>query len=237
MNELGRDLRQWSNGEPNELEQRLLDAARGDHVPAALRERMASALTASITSASSAGLLKSSLLFSKAGLWGVLTLLALGGSSFYALRSTEQARAAQFIVREAPLAIAPKAVAVAAAPVTLTAPIAPTAPRSSSAGARAISQLRAEVALLDRARHALRSGASDDALDLLAQHERRFVDGALRPEAEALRIESLLRNGDRATAEQRYDRFTERYPAHPLGDRIARLLQGKMTKRGPMDSQ
>lgn len=220
------DLRRWPDGDPNELESRLLAAARGERVPAVLRERMASGLTASLsgglaTSASAAR----GLLFSKAKLWGVLALIAIAVPAFHALRTTHRDATPRATRQSGARDATPAApIAVLAVERAASEP-APASEPAAAVASRDSSALRAEVALLDRARRALRSGSGDDALALLARHDRAFSAGALMPEAEALRIETLLHQGDRQSAAQRYKRFSARYPEHPLGERIARLLE------------
>jgi hypothetical protein len=230
-----KELRPGSLGDTSEFERQLLAAARGDQIPPALKQHMAGALGAPLAAntspppaglGTSAGAHAGGLLFSKTGLWGVLTLALLAGaSSFYALRATNDLAVAE----GAPTPSAP------APPPNLT-PIQPNTLASASGAASKVApladaRLRAEIALLDRARQALRSGAPARAAELLAQHERRFAPAALAPEADALHIETLLQRGERSDAEQRARHFFSAYPAHPLSDRIQRLLAAAGTQR------
>ena len=90
--------RAFGFGDTSEFERQLLAAARGDQISPALKQRMAGALAGPLAAntnpppaglPASAGAHAGGLLFSKTGLWGVLTLALLAGaSSFYALRAT-----------------------------------------------------------------------------------------------------------------------------------------------------
>lgn len=90
------------------------------------------------------------------------------------------------------------------------------------------SALRAELLLLDRARDALRSGSTAQALLVLDEHAARFAHGALAPEADALAIETLLLSGARARAAQRAERFLQRHAGHPLAAQIERWRDGAL---------
>jgi len=83
--------------------------------------------------------------------------------------------------------------------------------------------LSEEIALLDRARFALGHGEPARALDVLLLHTRRYADGVLLPEAEALRIEALLARGDGPEGRARMERFLRAYPDSPLTTRLTRL--------------
>ena len=108
----------------------------------------------------------------------------------------------------APVASAPSASAVAPSGATRT--------RSSSPG----SALSDQIASLDRVRAALAAGDSSRAVQLVDDYERRFPRGAFFQEAEMLRIEALVREGNRDAASSAADRFLATYPASP---HIARL--------------
>jgi len=93
---------------------------------------------------------------------------------------------------------------------------------SAQPAALTIDTLQAELALLDRARAALKSGEPERALALLDRHTEQFAQGALVPEAEALRIDSWLKSGEHARAGRAARRFLQSYPDHPLAVRVAR---------------
>ena len=216
--------------EPTELERKLLDAAKSDRVPAELGQRMASALAASSLSPTAASAAtKGSLLFSKAGLWGALSLAVLSGSGvLYTARSASRAETLSRAAVETPAAAPQRSVAVRV-PVPVPAPVSkpehestPAEPPTTSPRELGPSRdLREEISLLDRARAALERNDPQRASTLLDQHGRRFPTGTLRPEAEALRIETLVRLGDTARAQRLAQRFIAAHPAHPLSERVA----------------
>ncbi|MGH7284739.1 MAG: hypothetical protein ACRELY_24705, partial [Polyangiaceae bacterium] len=70
----------------------------------------------------------------------------------------------------------------------------PHAPRVTTAAGPDLSP---QIALLDRARADLASGDAARANSLAAQYESEFPNGAFSQEAEVLRIEALLAQGDR----------------------------------------
>lgn len=84
--------------------------------------------------------------------------------------------------------------------------------------------LAREVALLDEARAALSTDAKRT-LAILEQHRRDFPKGALRVEAELVRIEAHLRTGDRRRAEQIGNRLIKADPTGPVAARARRLLE------------
>lgn len=86
--------------------------------------------------------------------------------------------------------------------------------------------LAKEVALLDAARAAL-SNDPQSTLSILEQHRRDFPKGALRVEADLVRIEALLRAGDRRRAEQIASRLIKTDPTGPVAARARRLLEGQ----------
>ncbi|MBK7535157.1 MAG: hypothetical protein IPI49_07220 [Myxococcales bacterium] len=81
-------------------------------------------------------------------------------------------------------------------------------------------RLAAEVALLDRARAHLASGAFTAAADALSEHARTFDDGVLTAEAEVLRIDVLVQTKQRDQARARAAAFLLRYPSSPLAHRV-----------------
>jgi outer membrane protein assembly factor BamD (BamD/ComL family) len=79
------------------------------------------------------------------------------------------------------------------------------------------------VAALDRARSALRDGNSIEALRLVDDYEARYPAGAFLQEAEAVRIEALIKQGDSSGAQAAATRFLTRYPSSPHAARIRAL--------------
>ncbi|WP_433934309.1 hypothetical protein AB3662_07305 [Sorangium cellulosum] len=82
------------------------------------------------------------------------------------------------------------------------------------------STLASELALLDTARRALRSGDPAAAVALLDRHAREFAGAQLADEAAAIRVEALASKGDRAGARAAARRFLEAHPGSPHVDRV-----------------
>jgi outer membrane biosynthesis protein TonB len=124
--------------------------------------------------------------------------------------ATAKAKAkAKAIPPPAPEAIPPPAPEAAPAP-----------PPAAPIDAR---RLAAEVAVLDRARAALRRGDADAATAALDEHARDFADGALGAEAEVVRIEALVHAGQADAARERARAFLARFPQSPLAKRLRSL--------------
>jgi len=100
---------------------------------------------------------------------------------------------------------------------------APEAPPPSQAALDA-RRLAAEVALLDRARGALRTGDLAGALAALDEHAAGFADGALVPEATVIRIDVLVARGARDDARALARDFLTRYPRSPLATRVRAMF-------------
>jgi hypothetical protein len=97
-------------------------------------------------------------------------------------------------------------------------------PRRTSATAAPPGDWAAELDLLARARRVVAT-APQRALELAAEHARRFETGVLVQEREVLAIEALSRLGRRDLAAMRARRFSERYPGSPHRVRLAALLE------------
>jgi hypothetical protein len=82
-------------------------------------------------------------------------------------------------------------------------------------------RLQREVALLDRARRALKHGNAHEALVALNIHERDFSGGGLAPEAAVLRVQALLESGNRGAAQQVANRLLTTNP----GSQHARIVR------------
>jgi hypothetical protein len=76
----------------------------------------------------------------------------------------------------------------------------------------ASSALEREVHGLDAVKQALRRGDAREALSALGAYEREFAQGALAPEAQVLRVRTLLAAGDREAAQQAARRVIEADP-------------------------
>jgi hypothetical protein len=118
------------------------------------------------------------------------------------------ARNVSIVVDEPPPASAHVASAEAPAP---TFAVAPSHVRGSSAR-KPVENLDAERELLDLARLALTSGHPNEALESVSEHQRRFRDGVLAEEREALAINALVLSSRYGEARDRAERFLRRYP-------------------------
>jgi hypothetical protein len=120
-----------------------------------------------------------------------------------------------------PVAIeATRALAPAAAPRV----IARSVPRSAESSASPASALPVELAMLDRARSATSAGDTNRALSILDAYAVRFPRGAMAPEAAVLRVEALVKAGDRPGAMRFANAFLASAPHSPYATRIQSLL-------------
>lgn len=228
-----------------EFERQLLEAARRDAAPAAMKAKMATALSALPPTAASSGLTASAastatsatrLLFSHPALWGTLCLVIAAGAVRWQSSSPERPQhhdqqAAQLIAAAPPPAA--ESVAALDPPPTAAIPVdvqaAPTAPLTRASSPRIdtprTSNLREELALLDSARSALAARDAGLALQLLDKHAGQFARGSLTPEAEALRIDAWAQRGESERVAKLSRRFLERHPAHPLAAHVASIAQ------------
>jgi hypothetical protein len=112
--------------------------------------------------------------------------------------------------------------------VTVASPrraIVPVAPPSASTLTTTVDPLREEIALLDRARSALASGDSANALRLVDEHAARFAShGAFGVESDVIRIDALAAAGRRDEATACARDFLARHPASAQARRIAKMV-------------
>lgn len=85
-------------------------------------------------------------------------------------------------------------------------------PDNSARTQTAISTLKAEQKILDRARAALLSKRLSRARQALSEHLRRFPEGHLAEERDALSIITLVHSGRLQEARAQADRFRQHYP-------------------------
>jgi outer membrane protein assembly factor BamD (BamD/ComL family) len=95
------------------------------------------------------------------------------------------------------------------APVLVVAAPADASPAPRPAAAKATSNPEAQ--LVERARVALRRGATDEALRTLMSHERRFPAGQLAEERDVLVVEAYLAAGNLSLARERLDHYRSSY--------------------------
>jgi hypothetical protein len=81
----------------------------------------------------------------------------------------------------------------------------------------------AEAELIVQARAKVQS-APRAATRILARHERLYPKGVLEPEREALKVELVIRSGDRARADQALRRFERAHAGSAHSERLRRLL-------------
>ncbi|MCH9681128.1 MAG: sigma-70 family RNA polymerase sigma factor [Deltaproteobacteria bacterium] len=88
------------------------------------------------------------------------------------------------------------------------------------------SVLEAEVAMLDRAAAALRGNDATRALELLAQHQRRFPDGQLADVRHAARVRALCHLGRDAQAHAEARRLRREHPASAVAQGVPDSCDG-----------
>jgi hypothetical protein len=106
-------------------------------------------------------------------------------------------------------------------------PMGAAAPIASGPGAGSQPTLTDEVAALDQARSALAAGNGPEALRLLEAYRTGFPRQQLEAEATVMRVEALIRMGDRAQASRVADAFVASHPRSPLVPHVRRLLGDK----------
>lgn len=94
----------------------------------------------------------------------------------------------------------------------------------ASAAVGADPSLAAEVAALDRARKALEADDPTAALRVIDEQQRGHGEGVLKPETEVVRIEALIKAGNRQAGVELGRQFLAKYPNHPLQVRVRSLI-------------
>jgi hypothetical protein len=89
------------------------------------------------------------------------------------------------------------------------------------------STLGEETQALDGARHALAAGQAREALGALDAYRAKWPKGALRAEAALLRVDALLRSGNRPAAEREAHALISAAPASRYATRARALLGSK----------
>ena len=221
-----KDPERLLDGEGSTYERELLGALARERPSRALSRRMRQGLVLG-------GVLASA----KTGMAGFIALAGLvtvgAGVGVFVLShrttvpaSALVASAASPTHAEAPLvatsavdapAVVPATADDAQPPDALGAPLAPSAPGRAN-------DLREEIALMDRARAAVRAGDGQGALALLTAYERKFPRGEFRQEQTVLRGQALSASGDRAAARALGKRFLAAHPESPHAERIEQLL-------------
>lgn len=87
---------------------------------------------------------------------------------------------------------------------------------NSTSAAPSVDALAAEVHLVGDAQRALRAGDPERSLALLGEHDQRFPNGALGPEAATLRVDALCAAGRASDAQAAARRLETQHPGSPL---------------------
>jgi hypothetical protein len=226
------------DGSASAAERALL---RAGHMGASMeaRERALTAVTSVVlaTAAAGAGSGAAKIGWASVAKWaGTLGVVAIGAGAVgvaatqpRAERAMEEPTVPTVLVEataSAPVApepsrtAAPTATRVLAAPPRVVPRVVPPAMASV-----APPSLSAELGSLDEARGAIATGDPARALRELDAYGARFPRGSLAQEATMLRIEALVKVGDRPAAKALADAFLAASPASPYAERV-RLLIG-----------
>lgn len=165
--------------------------------------------------------------------WGVVAAVAVAIPTAILLRGSEEPLPAKAI----PSTLKAPATEVKATPLDppaadVPAPLSledlPTLPSeapaaATGAAAKPQGSLADEVAQLQKAKLALKSGSPGQALADLATYAQRFPRPMLGAEASVLRIEALSQNGDAARAKTLAEGFLAKNPNSPYAARLRSL--------------
>jgi hypothetical protein len=215
-------------GEGTAFEREMLDAAARERPSAEMLGSMQQALgigTSAVKAGASAG--------SSLAAYAAVAVLAVGGAviGLVSWRDPPPPAAPAASVQRALPAKLP-----AALPEPTPSPVAPAvsamgrrnepvpAAQAPSKPATPADELRDEIRLVDQARAALRSGATERAIRLLERYGRRYPRGAFRQEVQVLRVEALERQGERREASALAREFLEQHPDSPHSERVGRVL-------------
>jgi hypothetical protein len=103
-------------------------------------------------------------------------------------------------------------------------PVAPAPPSRALTREAPEADLNAELAAIEEARRALRTGDGDGALKKLDDYLVRFPRARLREEEESVRVDALAASGNRARARSVGAAFLRTWPASPYAPRVKRLM-------------
>jgi hypothetical protein len=139
----------------------------------------------------------------------VFVLGAIAGGTGVAVLRPPPPERLVYVDRPAPPPVPSATLPVPAATSAAPAPRPSAEPRPSAPRANGVSE---ERSLLDDARQRLAAGDADLALKRVAEHERRFPNGVLLEEREALAIQALVNAGRYDEARARAEAFRKRSP-------------------------
>jgi hypothetical protein len=156
---------------------------------------------------------------------------AVVGAGAYEIRArlADKSRPAASIVSVVATPPAPSLPAAATAESTSASAAATAAPTSAPAGSMGTlpqsqaDAARAELYLLRQARDAVARGNFAEALPLIAEHARRFKDGRLAEEREALRVKALSGLGRTEDARRAAAAFEARFPHSVLLPAVSQM--------------
>jgi hypothetical protein len=234
----------------DEFERSLLAAGRHDSLPASNRARILGSLGLGLLAPGTAiaATTKAAVKGTMFGFaWGTGTKVAIGGtfgalavwSSVSLWNGSGNGQPEQPSVIPAKVIIAQEASQPKPAPAERPAPEvaaeqeldeaaldetptkAPTSPRGGPTSAK---DLGKELASLEEARAALRSGEPERTLSLLDEHTRKFPRQSLRVEARVLRIEALSASGRTDSARKAGNDFLAKHPNGPYAQRVRSLI-------------
>lgn len=140
-----------------------------------------------------------------------------GSSSPDGVRGTARPGAAFEETQRSPAPISPS-------PIPRATPASPSAAAEASART---SQLSRELALIDRARASISTGAAEQALVELSAYDATRVTGTLDREARILRIDALLLLGKRREARELARSYLEGFPRDAHAARLLELANGE----------
>jgi len=208
----------------SELERELLGLLSSERPSASLSRRMRQSLVALgvLTAAKT----------SVAGIVALVSVVSVGAGAIWAVQhrqvevrhwseahaSTAVSRAVASRARVVTLPSAPPPPAMEASPPPSRASAPATAPSSAA------NDLREQIALLDRARAAVRARDSGRALAELSAYGKRFPRGEFSQEVSVLKIEALVQNGQMDAARALGRRFLTAHPESPHVERIERMI-------------
>jgi hypothetical protein len=232
--------RRLRDGSSSELTRALLRAGAEEQPSSAAIARAAAAATAvtavtAATTAATAGTTAKIAAASTLAKWTAVVVFgvtaASGGAYVYArAQSPAQpapAISAPSVASSAPAQRSPDSPTIIAVPNVETPPSASAAPSSPKAPAPrpSASNLRAQLDDLEHITQLLESGDANKTLAALDRFDHDFPGHSLGQETMRLRIEALLKKGDRAAARELAKKFLARHPASPYAARVRSLLR------------
>jgi hypothetical protein len=213
-----------------DLERGLLQAARRERPSPELTARMAAGLGISVGAAVTAAAPLAAAKTTTLTAWipaGVIAVAVAAG--VVGVRMASGPERAVRASKPAAVAIAPRQeealIAVPSAPPAQDKRIEKNHKRAAAAAVAPAGDLRDQIALIDAARTAVKAGLTERALVLLHRYDVSYPGGAFRPEALALRVETLGQSGRGVEAKALAREFLTRYPQSPLADRVARAAK------------